>query len=437
MAISEQTYWIAEKAKKYREVTNLPTFDTRRLLYWVGSLPEPERMMPGKSTAGKGRYKKGEVRPFRINQWDYQNIVSDGLVEARVEGLIPWEWVTDGKNPAVIDGIRETKPDKSIYTFIPAIQNIYMPSCLDIDAIPDFDEYIKNIRIQPEITEPQFAHQKYHICVMIEKATAIKKLTEIVKYKYGGDLSVFRGRASVTRINDVINNAKAKNKPIALFYISDCDVAGWDMPKSAFARMNEIYPAKNIIIKVALTREQIKYHNLPTAWDADIEKDLKAKKYSVDQVKQFKDESGSTECVELDALREDIMIQYLEDELEKYAGIDKDNEESKKLNKWKEELKNSDDIKNINIERLKILMKKLEDDNFIQHFDVDNFKKKHDELREQGNRIIKSINTFYEQSGIREFIEEIEDEIEDYDQNREEFKLIEIKKPMKFEKVIN
>jgi hypothetical protein len=214
---------------------------------------------------------------------------------------------------------------------------------------------------------------------MIEKATAFVKLTDVAK-KYGADLSVFRGRASVTRINDVVQNARTKNKPIALFYISDCDIAGWNMPKSAFKRINEIYPGNNILVKVALTREQIKKYNLPPAFDVN------DKDYDNIQKEEFIRESGNNECVELDALREDIMIQLLEDEILKYAGLAEDDDEYEAL-------------KNIDINT-----------SYIEHL-----KPKYENLRSIYNPLAEKINKFYADCGIKEFFKILNTEIQEYE----------------------
>lgn len=374
MAISPQTYWVVKMITKYREITGLPACDDRRLFYWVESLPKSETMIPGRSIRGKGKNKKGEVRPFRLDQDDYKNVICKGLTEARIEGLIPWDWVTDGKNLEIDPAPEEIKGDITINSIIP---NIDVPNIDEIESLPNFNNTINSIFFS-RVIAPQFSHQEYHLVVFIEKATAIERLKQI-KNKYGADLAVFRGRASVTRINDVIKNARKKGKPIALFYLSDCDIAGWNMPKSTFSRINQIYPGNNILIKVALTRAQIKRYDLHTAFEAG------DKDYDECQQEEFIIESGSADCVEIDALREDIMIQILEDELSKYAGLEEDEKESKQL---------------YNVEITTDHIEHIRDD--------------YENLKNIYNSVTEKINKFYLDCDIKEFFSDLKIEIREY-----------------------
>ncbi len=288
-----QTPWIISMLKKYFQATGLSQVGNRRLHYWIGSLPESERMLPGKYG----------LRPYRLNRDDYQNIACDKVADARIAGLIPWDCIVDDKNEQI-----HLAPPSQIGKKILWFPGINLPSITNIESM---DTFYSNV------TTPKFSHQDYHLLICIEKATAITTLKELAE-KHGADLLVFRGQPSVTRINDAIKNARIKGKPIALFYISDLDIAGWNMPKACIRNINDIYPKENILVKILLSREQVIEYHLPAAFET------KDKSYSKKQKDEFILQTGSNVCVELDALPENIIFELLDEALSQYSGLDKD-----------------------------------------------------------------------------------------------------------------
>lgn len=311
MAQSKQRTWIVSMLKRYFETTGKQCVGVRRFHYWLVSLPESQRMIPGKG--------RDSFRLYRNNRNDYQNIASGHIADARMNDEIPFSCIIDEKNEEIFHSPPSIAGNISICINVP-----YVPDIAEISMMPDFND--RNICdfIQQNVTRPNFTHQNYHLLIIIEKATAIDSLKRLSN-KHGADLLIFSGQASVTRINDAIEHARAKDKPIALFYISDLDVAGWNMPTSCFNRINEIYPNDNILIRVALTREQTLKYNLPPAFESD------DKEYSETQKQRFREETGSDICIELDALSEDIIFDMLDTQLSKYSGLSEDEQEYRRL----------------------------------------------------------------------------------------------------------
>lgn len=372
---NEQRAWFVPMLQKYFQTTYYTVVGVRRFHYWLVSLPESERMIPGKSTPGKGRGKKGDIRLYRNHQFDYI-VCSESLMEARMMDEIPWECIQDDKNEDIFIPFEKPMPGKiTIYSNIPDLD---IPNTDEMKLLPDFENTIDSNIFYHSVTDPKFNHQKYHLLVVIEKATAKDRLIKI-KDKHGADLLIFSGQPSGTRLHQAVDNAMKKDKPIALFYISDLDVAGWNMPDASFRNINDMYPKDNILIRVGLTRDQVKEYNLPDSFnmeDKEGQRNLKEK---------FVKETGSDKCVELDSLSEDQIFKLLDNALSKYSGLAEDKREYDELN------------------NIKISTDYIE---YIRN-DYENLKIKYNSLTEK-------INKFYKDCGIREFFENLRPEIEEY-----------------------
>ncbi len=297
--------------RRYLSEKGADSVGVRRLHYFIVSLPEHERMIPGKMGP----------RPYTNNKNQYQGL-SDLLVNARTRGMIPSHQIIDEKNTPLFEMPEREETNTTWEINTPFIREL--PD-LNIDLIPEWSEWIKGIRISPIVSHPKFVNQTYRIVVAIEKATSKTKLQQLCEY-YGADLLIFSGQASVTRIYDVVTRAQEEGLPILLLYISDLDCGGWVMPSAFLDRINEIYPRKDDdiqheMIRVALSRQQATQYNLPSAFDPS------DKGYSETQKERFIKESGGRECIELDALDETVLINLLETELKKYAALEEDEQE--------------------------------------------------------------------------------------------------------------
>lgn len=304
---NNQIHFATKMAIRYLSEKSASAVGVRRLHYWIVSLPEHERQIPGK--------RKGEVRTYQNVKNDYQRL-SDLLVNARIQGLVPWEAIQDDKNgdPIYMPDRVQAEPAASLYD-----RNEYKSIAIAVpDTLPDFRQYLSGICIESDHIHPRFVHQSHRLVVVIEKATSKDRLKYICE-RYGADLLIFSGQFSVTRVNDVVRQARDEDKPIALFYISDLDCAGWYMPEAFFNRINELYPRDDHIVhRVALTRQQAVDMNLPPAFNLD------EKGYSEEMKARFCEMSGGDTCVELDALSEWDLISFLERSLSEYAGLEDD-----------------------------------------------------------------------------------------------------------------
>lgn len=163
------------------------------------------------------------------------------LTEGRMCGLVDWDAIED----------RLRRP-----------QNVY--TVVDIeDALQDtYDQYRLNRQLG----------QSKHIEVWVEK-DAISNVLKRVTQKYGINILVNRGFASVTAIKDAYNRFKRKikdGKDVVILYLGDHDPSGLDMIRDINARVSEMldydfaYSRDMFTVDpIALTMPQIKKYNPP------------------------------------------------------------------------------------------------------------------------------------------------------------------------------
>ncbi|MHA1229211.1 MAG: hypothetical protein ACTSRP_09105 [Candidatus Helarchaeota archaeon] len=360
--MSKQVNWAVEMLNRYLLEKGVSAVGVRRLHYYIVSLPESERMIPSRSG----------VRVYENTLKDYKNL-SRLLTKARINAKIPFSVIIDEKNESII----EMPARKSLSYSIDYYYDIggYIPF-ERAEEIQDFKNLLSSIEFEVNVEKGRFSHQTHRIVVAIEKATSRDKLIELAK-EYGADLLIFSGQFSITRVNDAVSRAKAENKPIVLLYISDLDCAGWFMPTAFFRRINEIYPNSNHkLVRVALTRDQARKLNLPSSFDPD------TKGYKKSQILTFEKETGSKECIELDALDEYILLNLLEQELKRWAKLeDDDTEYNHKMNELESK------INKISLNKIELL------------------REKYSIFSEKYNKIVFKINSFLD--SIKNEIEQI------------------------------
>jgi hypothetical protein len=299
---------------RHRTEKQLPTVSPRRLHYFIVSAIQPEEWVLPSS--------QGKTTVYE-NTLYWSNRLSSLLVEARILGLVPWDWISDEKNEPLIP-MQDRQSVSTYWDITPAfISNL--PELDAIDVLPDWNEWLNGIDIDYTVTHPMFNNQDFRVVVAIEKATSRNDLEKLCGI-YGADLLIFGGQPSLTRINDVVERARNEDKPIMLLYISDLDVSGWDMAPAFFNRVEEMYPREDHqMVRVALTREQAIKYNLPESFDPD----TKGKNTLASQTRitNFIRNTGGRSCIELDAIDESILLGLLRTELQKYSGSDKEDDD--------------------------------------------------------------------------------------------------------------
>jgi hypothetical protein len=209
------------------------------------------------------------------NRNEYQRL-SNTLVKARQEGLLPWEWIED----------RTRKPRQ------PAMW-------LDL---PDFlktvrGAYRKNIWIS----------QDYYVELWLEKE-ALSGIFEPIAGKYGITVVVGRGYNSWSALREAAERIETMDRPAALLYFGDFDPSGEDICRALEEGLKffGVFPK---VEKVALTQNDVITYSLPP--DFTKATDTRSKAF----IERFGDMA-----VELDALPLPVLQKKIREAIE--ANLD-------------------------------------------------------------------------------------------------------------------
>ncbi len=210
------------------------------------------------------------------NRSQYQG-VSDALVAARKEGIIPWDWIEDRlrrpRTPSMWSDLTE---------FVGTVLGAYRRDVWE--------------------TQPGYLE------VWLEK-DALSGIFEDVLSEYGVTLNVGRGYDGW----DSIKNAAARfegRENVVVLYFGDFDPSGEDMVRSLGKRLEFFGPPPQIL-KCALNPGDIDLYQLPPNFTKST--DTRRAKF----VEKHGDRS-----VELDALPADVLQKRLRDEIESRMDLE-------------------------------------------------------------------------------------------------------------------
>lgn len=209
------------------------------------------------------------------------NMVSRLLVEARENGDIPWEWIVD-----------ETREAETIASWNNPTE-IIEQACR---------QYRRN----------NWADQAQRIEVLSEKGT-VRGIIAPVLNKYGVTFRVMHGYGSATALHDIAEESQSSEKPLTLLYVGDWDPSGLHMSEIDLPARLERYGATMSLVRIALTRQDIRRGKLP-----HFEVETKAK----DPRFRWYLERFGRKCWELDALSPVVLRQRVEDEIVARLDVD-------------------------------------------------------------------------------------------------------------------
>lgn len=216
----------------------------------------------------------GQVIKNTLSQY---KAVSNALVDARKEGVIPWEWIED---------------------------RLRRPRFVSMWAgLADFAEtarraYRRNV----------WAEQPAYLEVWLEK-DALSGIFEDILESYGVTLNVGRGYDGWDSIHNAAERYREEDE-VSVLYCGDFDPSGEDMVRSLRERL-AFFGCEPDIIKCALTAEDVTRYNLPP----DFTKTTDTRRAA------FVEKYGDV-AVELDALPVDVLRNRLVDEVEARIDVD-------------------------------------------------------------------------------------------------------------------
>jgi len=203
--------------------------------------------------------------------------VSDALVDARLEGTIPWTWIED----------RLRRP-----------RRVSMWDDLAAFAETARRAYRRDV----------WATQECYLEVWLEK-DALSGIFEDVLSGYGVTLNVGRGYDGWSSIRNAAGRFQSYDD-VTILYFGDFDPSGEDMVRSLRDRLAQLGSTPDIE-KVSLTLEDIERYSLPPNFTKATDTRRNA----------FVAKNGDV-SVELDALRVDVLRNRLTEEVERNMNLD-------------------------------------------------------------------------------------------------------------------
>jgi len=238
---------------------------------------------------------KPDGKPYENTERDW-GMLTDACKFARYLGLIPIQDFVDRRNPD------------------PNINAKYFPEySVSIKTRISIEDIADDIAMETSTYREENA-QRYLLELWCEKSTMNDVLLPIAR-KYNANVVTGLGELSITAVRELVSRIGQANRPARIFYISDFDPAGENMPVSVarkieyFARKYDYLPEIKLR-QVMLTKDQCIEYELPRTpiKDSDLRK------------AGFEDRhgAGATELDALEALHPGQMAGIISDALDPY-----------------------------------------------------------------------------------------------------------------------
>jgi hypothetical protein len=212
------------------------------------------------------------------NKNSYQRL-SGVLVDARLQGLIPWDWLEDR-----LRATRKPSMWKNVREFA--------------------DVAVRAYRRDVWATQPSYLQ------CWLEK-DALSGIFEDALEDYGVPLNVGRGFDGWSSLHELAEYFKSLKKPVKILYFGDFDPSGDSMHKSLAHRFGLLGFQPEIEV-VAILKSDIKRYNLPPDFA----------KLSDSRSAKFVARHGEQSCVELDALPSAVLRARLIEHVKANISLD-------------------------------------------------------------------------------------------------------------------
>jgi hypothetical protein len=213
---------------------------------------------------GQGFVKAVKYQGDRI---DSAKFLSRLLTDARAEGIIDDDWISDETRPCKVPRLDKCPAD-------------YING--EIGRM--FDTYYADIH----------QDQPFHVEIMVEKNTMFNLLWRKVASPLRLPIESARGYSSGSQRHRINERFLASGKDkLVIVYAGDHDPDGLEMPRALVKYMEYDLGTKPTVIPAAVTMEQIRRLNLAPDMDAKSEST---------RFKNYVEETGETVCWELDSL---------------------------------------------------------------------------------------------------------------------------------------
>jgi hypothetical protein len=235
---------------------------------------------------------KPDGLPYTNTERDWLWLQEHAAKAARWLGYIPFYRIVDQRNDP--PEIREwTPPDPNPWVSV----NYHV-------IVPDYDD------LTPYVGIDEFTGTQPHHLVLVGEKSSLRAVLGPVAEQYQADLYLPTGEISDTQAHRMAQSAVRDGRPMVMFYFSDCDPAGWQMPISLSRKLQAL---KRIefdrldfqVHRVALTPDHVREYGLPSTPLKDTER----------RADNWQDATGvaQTEIDALAALQPDLLWQITND----------------------------------------------------------------------------------------------------------------------------
>jgi hypothetical protein len=182
------------------------------------------------------------------DDWDW---LGKAAKAARWLGYVPFDRIVDQRNDEPVIRPYATRANPTPYVTV------------DVEvSIPDAQD------LQPYVGLSGFTTAQPYRLVMVGEKSSLSPVLDPIAIQYGADLYLPTGEISDTLIYRMARDEARDGRPMVVFYFSDCDPAGWQMPISVARKLQALkvveFPELEFEThRVSLTPEQVIDLGLP------------------------------------------------------------------------------------------------------------------------------------------------------------------------------
>jgi hypothetical protein len=178
-------------------------------------------------------YRLVSIGLIEKSEAEYNNVVVRLVAKMRLDGELPWRWITDGTR-----WMHKSARYASVEEALEDTRRHYRR-----DYWRELDDYVE---------------------VWLEKDALAGVIFDVTD-EWGVPLMVTRGFASLSYIHNAAKEIECLAKPTHIYYFGDYDPSGLEIDRNLERRLREFAPSSDIRFeRVAVRREQIEEYRLPT-----------------------------------------------------------------------------------------------------------------------------------------------------------------------------
>lgn len=209
---------------------------------------------------------KPDGSAYRNTDEDWLWLQGDAAKAARWLGYIPFDQIVDQRN---------AEPEVRIFQEPRPRPYISVGVEVDIPAVDDIEPYVGAYYMEGDKPRGGFGGAQPYRLVVIGEKSSLADVLGPVAASHKADLYLPTGEPSDTMLYRMAADAAMDGRPMVVFYFSDCDPAGWQMPLSVGRKLQALevlLPEMPEVYRVALTPGQVREYGLPSTPLKDTEK---------------------------------------------------------------------------------------------------------------------------------------------------------------------